>query len=562
MKELSATEIIALWGRIDGAQGQWRNTWEDLARYIHPSKVGFTGEREEGQKKTEYLFDSTALQALDDLGHYLATALTPNSQQWAKLQFKDATTSEMIDVRNWLEDTGNRMQDAWLASNFYKEAGECYQDIGCFGTMCMEGHRKNDRDGNYAGLAFENVYMRECGGIENEYGEIDTTIRLYKKTAIAWYNLFGKASGDAVIGAINASRFDEKFEFLNICYPRDDFDRTAIYLEPVESSRMPFASVWVEMGKKQIVKTSGSYEPTRVIARWDRNTDNTYGHGPGLKALPDVRSLNEAKRLELEWFEKNIDPPLKTRESNIVGNVKVSAGDLTVCRDPEALQELYSNTRNASMTLYKTEELRDSIRNIFYSDLIRDEGLSSRTGVSDYETARRMERAQRILGEAVGGLRNEFLRWVVEKTFSIMYRAGELEEPPESVADEELDVRYVSPLQTAQQAQGAENTALFLAEMAQVAAVQRDLGREPDVLDRIDFDKMSKKMADARNVPADILRSDEEVQTLRDARAAARARAAALAETESAASAASDLGQAVGADNAMELITGGQAQAS
>lgn len=557
MKRMSGTQVLALYKQIDADAGQWRNTWEDLARYIHPAKIGFIGEREEGQKKTEYIFDSTALQALDDLGHYLSTALTPNAHQWAKLQLKDHETSKQVEVREWLEHASKVLASEWLSSNFYKMAGECYKDIGCFGTMTMECHEKFDARGQHAGLNFENVYMREAGGIQNRYGEIDVTCREYEKNAVSWYQEFGENAGEAVL-AHYIEQPDKKFKFIHCCYPRDpdDVDPEAYFLGDASGKKLPFASVWVEKSKAQVVKEGGFYQPNRIIARWDINTDNIYGHGPGLKALPDIRSLNEAKRLELNWVEKNIDPPMKTTENNIVGDLNIAAGQLTVCRDMEALQELYSNTRNYQMVMLKSDELKASINGIFFSDLIRNEGLSARTGVADYEVAMRMQRAQRILGEAVGGLRNEFLKWVVERSFSILYKAGKIEQAPD-FGDTELDVKYVSPLQTAQQAQAAESTALFIAEAAQLAAVQKDLGMEADVLDRIDFDKMTKEMADARNVPASVLRSDPEMAAIRKGRMEARARARQMAEAQQAAQTAKDLGSAVGQDNVTEMVTGG-----
>lgn len=555
MKRMTGTQILAIQKRIDSDNGQWRNTWEDLAWHLHPAKVGFVSSREPGERKTEYLFDSTGVQALDDLAHYLSTALTPNAQTWAKLTMGD----DSIRMREWLESVGQAMSAEWLAGNFYKMAGECYKDVGAFGTMCMEAHEKKDLKGNYDGVYFDNPHLRDVGGILNRYGQLEMTTRVYEKNAISWFQEFGTSAGEAVMANVEAKP-DEKIKFLHVCYPRDadDIDEDALYLGDAPAMRLPYASVWVELSKAEIVRESGFYEPNRIIARWDSNTDTVNGHGPGLKALPDVRSLNEAKRLELLWVEKRLDPPMKTRENNVVGDLNIAAGSLTVCRDLEQLQELYKNPGDIRFEMMKTEELRNSIRGTFYSDLIRDEGLSARTGVSDYEVARRMERAQRILGEAVGGLRNEFLRWVVERTFSIMYRADQFEDLPEEASGEKFDVKYVSPLQTAQQAAGAESTALFIAEVSQLASVQAELGQEPNALDRIDFDAMTKHMSEARNVPAENLRSDDEIAVLRKARADARARANAMAEAAQAAAAAKDLGGAVGQDNAREMITNGQ----
>ena len=54
---------------------------------------------------------------------------------------------------------------------------------------------------------------------------------------------------------------------------------------------MPFASVYVHVKTKQIVKESGFNEMPVIIPRWSVIPDTSYAIGPFYKVLPDSEEL-------------------------------------------------------------------------------------------------------------------------------------------------------------------------------------------------------------------------------------------------------------------------------
>ena len=91
--------------------------------------------------------------------------------------------------------------------------------------------------------------------------------------------------------------------------------------------------------------------------------------------------------------------------------------------------------------------------------------------------------------------------------------------------DADYEVEYIGPLPKAQRAQEVVAIEGFLADITSTA----DL--DPNVLDTIDFDKVSQRLAEMRGVPSDILAGEAEIAKKRRDRAEA---AQAQAEAEQA----------------------------
>jgi hypothetical protein len=514
MKRMTTEQLIGLHTRGEGLQAPMLSLWDELAEYIHPAKVGFTGPKTDGEKRTTKLWDSTGPQANDDLAHYLAAALTPAFSPWLDITFRSEDLASSDAFKEWLEACAEIQRKELSRCNFYEAMGEVYSDLPSFGVGTLQCDERKDRLGKFDGLNFESVWLRELVLLPDEYGDLTLSFRAYEMSAMQWVSMFGAEVGPKVQEIAN-TKPESKVKFLHAVYPRDleDIDVKGIEAGAADPKKMPFASVWINLVDKLTVRESGYLEMPRYTARWARTSGSIWANCPGLMALPDIRTINEAKRLELNAWEKSIDRPMKTGLNNIQGKLDMGAGGLTTCRDPNALMPLYDGT-DFNLTAVKVEDLRASILRTFFADLIR-EPSDVRSGTTAYEVAKRLERAQRILGESVGHLRR-LLRWAVERSFMILYRNGAFPPMPPGLmeAKGKLDVRYTSPLQVAQQSQGIEQTLLFLGDLSQAAQFN------PEVFDWVDWDGWTLDAAKRRSVPAVALRDQAAVDEIRDERKA------------------------------------------
>lgn len=559
--KFTTSQLISLQRRIDQQTRQWNNTWEELAYFFAPQRVGFLHKRAQGEKKTDRVHDSTAMTVADDLTHYLAGALTPSTYNWANIQFRSEELRKNKEASMWLEDAVHVIFEALKESNFYEEITEFYRDISVFGTGALECIEKEDIRGDFDGLHFNWIHMREVSGVRGRYGKFDLTLRLFKDTARRWYEEFGDAAGPKLLAAME-TRPDREFKFLHAIYPRDleDIDVDSLDMMPAEDDKLPYASVWINYTEKEHVQTSGFYEPNRVVVRWDYNTDNDFGHGPGLRALPDVRTLNEAKRLEMVAWEKAIDPTLKTTANNVVGDLNRAAGGLVTVRRYDELGPIHEYTK-WDLSLIKGEELVANIRDIFFSDLIQEPGTIESSAKTAYEVARRMERAQRILGEAVSQIRSNLLDWVIERSFGLLLRNGAFGEMPAILMDEnqrtDLDIQITSHLAISQQSAALENTLMFMNDVAMIAGMMNpEAPQNSPVWDRVDLDGLIDELSQRRNVPAGVLTGEDELEEARQEKKRQKQLAETMELTKNSSEAIRNVGAGAGPEAAQAALGG------
>ena len=114
-----------------------------------------------------------------------------------------------------------------------------------------------------------------------------------------------------------------------------------------------------------------------------------------------------------------------------------------------------------------------------------------------------------------------------------------------------LKIEYISIMAQAQKMLGISGVERFTGFVGQMAQM------DPSVLDKIKSDKIIDSYGDMTSVPTSILRTDEEVQAMRDQRANAQAQQQKMQQMQMAASAAKDLGQTSTApDTALGSILG------
>ena len=107
---------------------------------------------------------------------------------------------------------------------------------------------------------------------------------------------------------------------------------------------------------------------------------------------------------------------------------------------------------------------------------------------------------------------------MIERTFSILLRAGVFQQAPDILQGQDVDIEYVSPLAKAQKS-GDLNAVMrgieIFGAMSQFAPV----------LDYLDADGLAKYVQNTLGLPAKVMRSDGQVRQIRKQRAEAEAAA-------------------------------------
>jgi hypothetical protein len=101
---------------------------------------------------------------------------------------------------------------------------------------------------------------------------------------------------------------------------------------------------------------------------------------------------------------------------------------------------------------------------------------------------------------------------MIERCFGIAYRAGVLGRAPDSLAEREFSVKYISPLARAQKLEEVTAIDQYVAGLLAVAEF------DPDVMDNVDLDAAARIKGEALGVPTEVMPTKEMIQERRQQR--------------------------------------------
>ena len=496
--------------KLEADRGTWESHWQEILDYVMPRKAEITFLRSRGEKRTEVLFDSTAITANNLLAASLQGTLTSPSLPWFSLKLRDDDANKVRDIQIWLEDTARRMYAVFNESNFNTEVHEMYLDLCSVGTSAIFVEEANEGF-LQGGLHFNTLHIAEYFIQENSTGRVDTLYRKYKMTARQAVQEFGEDNVGTKIKEALKAKPDTQFNFIHAVEPTADYERAT----GKAKTKLPFHSCHVCFEDKMVVRTGGYNEFPYLVPRWSKATGEIFGRSPSYNALPDIKTLNKAVEIGLKAWAKAIDPPLLVTDDGVIGRVRMTPAGITVVRSDTAIKPLQIGS-NWQITDLKENQLRTAIRQAYYSDQLQ---LQEGPQMTATEVQVRYELMQRLLGPTLGRFQTEFLNPLIERVFGIMMRSDALMPRPEAMSGMNMDIEYVGPLARSQRMEEAIAVERLYQLAMQVVQV------DPTVMDVINHEQAIRMRATLLGVPKTVLRGEDEVAEIREQRAAAQQQA-------------------------------------
>lgn len=497
-----AAKIVRRWERLASDRTQWESNWQDIADNLL-GRRDFLTSRTAGSRRDLRIFDGTAMQAADLLAASLHGMMTNPSTRWFSLAIDDDRVARDEEVTLWLETVEDSMLRVFgdSESEHPQACHEFYLDLGTFATA---GMFVGDAPGR--GVLFSTRALGELYIAENAAGRVDTVFRKFKMTARQAKQEFGEA-GPKIEAAIAADKQEEPFEFVHAVYPREEYDGSKR-----DSKNMPFASCYVSLADKKIVSEGGFHEMPYLVARWSKDAGETYGRGPGWNALADTNMLNAMSKTVIKAAQKVVDPPLLVADDGVVLPVRTVPGGLNFGRmDARGpfIQPLQTNAR-LDIGLEMMEQRRQAIRSAFYADVLQVMRDPRMTAAQVYQIANEL---MRTMGPVLGRLQSEFLGPMIDRVFAIMWRQGQIPDPPLQAQGHPVRVEYISPMAKAQKASVAQAVLRTYEPAIQLAAI------DPSVMDNLDNDEAIHILAEANGAPMKMLRDKKARDRIREDRA-------------------------------------------
>jgi hypothetical protein len=203
------------------------------------------------------------------------------------------------------------------------------------------------------------------------------------------------------------------------------------------------------------------------------------------------------------------------------------------------------------------KDVRERINGAFFSDVFLY--LQNLEGMgSGQKTAREIaeihEEKLLMLGPVVENMENGLLSPLSDIAFDAAMEAGILPPPPPEMHGQEISVQFIGLLSQAQRSVSMSGIDRIIGAVASMAAAKQD----PSIWDKIDTDKVVDKAATYIGIDPELIRTKDQVQQLRDARAKAQQAATMQAHAAAAANTAKTLaGADTQGNNALTQLMGG-----
>lgn len=494
-----AAVLMKRFGSLKTYRSNWESHWQEIGDFVAPNKGNITKKRTHGDKNTERIFDGTAQFAAELMASSMHGMLTNSGTPWFSLRYTDDEFETDDTSKEWLERATDTMYVEIGRSNFHEAINELYFDLVTFGTAVM--FVDTDKEGT---LRFSTRHISECYVSEDEFGRVDTVFREFKMPARAAIAQFGEENVTQRLLKKSQSDPYDMVELLHVVMPR--YDRDTI---KIDAKNKPVASIYLDPGDKKIISESGFDEFPYCVPRFRKSSyENGYGRSPAMTALSDIKMLNEMSKAVIQAAQLQIHPPLLVPDDGFILPVRTVPGGLNFYRSGtrDRIEPLNIGANNP-LGENQLEQRRTAIRAAFYVDQLV---TGNRPGMTATEVIQKSTEKMRILAPLTGRLQSELLRPLIDRIFNLISKKKGFEAAPETMAGNEIDIEYVSPLAKAQR-QGDIQASLelfqFLAPLMQV---------DPNVVDFLDVDGLAKHIIKTTGVPASVVRGAEEVAAIRE----------------------------------------------
>ena len=542
--------ILTRWGTLKKEREPYMTQWLEISEHITPSRGRFLigKNRNESRSRWNRIVDSSAVRAANILAAGLMSGMTDPSSQWFALTTGTPNLDEAQAVKVWLDQVQRIMEMAFTRTNTYQALHQGWRDVGTYGVMAMV-IAEDDRE-------VFHCYPLSVGeyaiGVDDR-GVPDTLYRRFIMTAAQLVARFGRSKLSAdVLRNFDAGQVDHEYKLIHAIEPR--FDRQ---YGKRDSRNMPWRSVIIQIDsdgtKDGILEESGFNEFPCVVGRWGASASDVYSEeSPGMVALGDVRQLQHEQKQKGNSIDYIVNPPLimptaaRDNEDDFEPGGRIY---LDAPAQKDAVQSAWQVQMDINALRQDIAEVQQRINQAFSVDMFLMLSGQQMGKMTATEVAERHEEKLMMLGPVLSRLNNEVLKPLIERTFSILYRAGQLPPAPPELAGVELSIEYTSMLARSQRAIRANSLDQFLQRIGQVAQFT------PYLLAKIDSFRIVHEYADYLSVAPSVVVPTEQAQQKIEAQQQAQQQAQQAEQMQQAADAVSKLGR-VPADGS---TVGGQA---
>ena len=511
----SFDKVLSTYEDLRNERQEWEAEWRTISDFLLPGRGIYQTYSNPRKRKltTQNIINTIGEDSLNILTSGLHGRLTSPAMPWFRLGWIDDRVVENEQFKAWLQDGDKQLNSQLHKSNFYSVINSFYVEFAGFGTACL--YLGEDSDPSDSAFRFELLTAGEYAFSLSADGKLAVFCRTIFMSKRQLVERFGRRVSEQVRREVSENRSGiDKTDLAIIEYvARDQYQ---------DKEFVRFFYEVCSSGKQEVklyerpLEVSGFYEMPYFVARWGTIGSDVYGIGPGSRAIPDIRRLQEMEKAFLMATHKTINPPLNA-PAKMRGKLNTLPGGKNYYSNPqEKIEPIYAVNFDYNGVSAAIERVEQRIQKNFYNDVfltaMRDPNASPlRTGQVQVQEQEQMFR----LGPIVERLGSELFEPMLRRGFKILERKQILQPlaPEARQMAGEFSISMISPLAVAQRKIKAQGTDAFMQFIG--AAAQFD----QSIIDNVDPDAATRQRADIEGVDLGILRPQAEVAKIREARA-------------------------------------------
>ena len=530
-----ADELIERYEKELSSRKNFESYWQYLHDYFYIEAENVNKQYLAGQElDPTYLWDATTLEAADVLASGFMNYLTPPSSKWFRLRHKNPKLSENKAVGNFLEDVTDEVTAALNRSNFYGQIFPSYKSSGVYGTSVLieEEDIKDD-------IIFHNIAVKQVVIVEDARGRINAYFFEFEYTAEQAESRWGReALSSELREELKSGTSQKKHKFLLYIAQRHVRE-----IQKTDKKNLPVEASWIDVKGRMIIEEGGYNEFPAMCHRFDKRPGSPWGYSPAMKALPFARMLNQIAKTNIRSMMKHTDPAMAVPHNSFIMPLNLNPRAVNYYNPLKLTQGSQivplGNTGDPQAGLLAIQQYTQQVKSLMFNDAFLMFSNITKD-MNNPEIAERLNEKMTMLGPAVGRYISEVTNPIILRTIGILYRRGKLPEIPEElILDPAFEIESISVLAQAQKR--SEMNAL----MGSLTVIGQMASFSPEILDKIDPDRVVDETWAITGAPVQVLRDDAEIQKIREGRAQAAIKQQEMAAMMGGAQVAKDAGAAV-----------------
>ena len=409
--------------RLKSKRQNWDNLWQDLSDYFCPGRITAIRREEEGARKTKKIYDNTGADAAQKLAAGLYSRTVNPASKWfyITLETADEELENNSEINKWFDIARDRTQSVINK----RGTGALYQTYCDLTSLCNAV--LFIQEDPISGVSFRTYPIDRVDIAEDYRGVVDTVYRKFEMTLRQIDQEFpGKLPHDKLQQM--ETEPDAKAWVLHVVAPRKDRDP-----DKIDNLNMPFESLYILCEGPVLLEESGYPEMPYAVARLEVLAGELYGRGPATIALPEVKSLNEMAKLQLDGSNMRLRPPLDVPLNAYVNPIQLIPGYKNLNQDEGGRRVTALNVAGDLQYTAKDIELQQNkVKEIFYNDQLY---LRTNAEMTATEVQKRSEIQMQLMGPWQGRLELELFEPMINRILGILIRQGEVPPPPQELLE-------------------------------------------------------------------------------------------------------------------------------